>query len=298
MDLETIRVGIDPVVLGACSLGVVTITELIKKSGHVRDGWGLAVAAVLSALGIGLVGFEVGISSPLAMFLGFSVILSQAAGAWGISRAVSSETVTTVRNTAGAWILIAAIPMSLVACGGATRAARPAMVRADTAIYSTLAAFQDAAISLHENDVIDDETHKRIHAALIPALTTGLEINRVIRAWPQGEPVPGELRLLIEQVGALSRTVIDAVYEDEAKASLMASLATIQDAILAVLVGLQLTPISDAGAPMPGAVLSQVRGQHGEGRSEPDRDLGSGRNDVATDRPNDARGVPFDRRAA
>ncbi len=274
--METFKVGIDPSILIALSVGVITITELIKKSGVVADGYGLLVACVLSLIGIGLCAMEFNIRSPLGLFLGFASILSQAAGAWGISRASSNpQEITTVRKLALLFVAVLIPVATLTGCAKANT--RAGFVRADSAIYTGLAALQDTAIALNKSGALTDADHKKVHAALAPALRTGLNINRAIRSWPADAPAPNEIRELVTQVADLTRAVLQEVPPGTARDRLTLGITVVQQAILAVMVGVQ--------APIPVASTGEFHGATGE------RDLGvgTGRRPTDTDWARDAR---------
>lgn len=275
--METFKVGIDPSILIALSVGVITITELIKKSGIVADGYGLLVACVLSLIGIGLCAMEFNIRSPLGLFLGFASILSQAAGAWGISRASSNpQEITTVRKLAMLLLAVLIPVATLSGCASRTNN-RAGFVRADSAIYTGLAALQDTAIALNKAGALNDADHKKVHAALAPALRTGLNINRVIRSWPADAPAPNEIRELVTQVADLTRAVLQEVPPGTARDRLTLGITVVQQAILAVMVGVQ--------APIPVASTGVDDGAIGE-RS---LGVGTGRRPTDTDWARDAR---------
>lgn len=250
--METFKVGIDPVLLGAIAIGVVTLTELTKKSNLIADGYGLLVAAIFSALGIGLCAWEFHIASPLSIFLGFASILAQAAGAWGITRSLTPDQITTARKVAMLFAVLVPTTLTLSACGARSNQ-RAGFVRADSAIYTSLAALQDTAIALNKAGTLKDDDHKRVHAALAPALRTGLNINRVIRSWPADAPVPSELRELVSQVADLTRAVLQEIPAGEARDRLTAGITIVQQAILTVMIGVQgPIPVTQTGALIDG----------------------------------------------
>lgn len=278
--METFKVGIDPVLLGAIAIGVVTLTELTKKSNMIADGYGLLVAALFSALGIGLCAWEFHIASPLSIFLGFASILAQAAGAWGITRSLTPDQMTSARKVA--LILAVLLPTTFVAACGARSNTRAAFVRADSAIYTSLAALQDTAIALNKAGTLKDADHKRVHAALAPALRTGLNINRVIRSWPADAPAPAEVRELVSQVADLTRAVLQEIPPGEARDRLTVGITVVQQAILAVMVGVQgPTPVTQTGAILNGT----------EGEPERHPRVGASGRHARPDRPRDDRAI-------
>lgn len=278
--MQGLTIGIDAAVLGTLSAAVLLVTEVVKKSGKVPDGWGLYVAAILSAIVTWLVAYDLKVTSPVSLFVAFAQVLAQAAGAWGIVKAVTPDSITTARKTA---TMVLAVLLPTVTLGGcaARDNSRAAFVRADSAIYTSLAALQDTAIALNKSGVLKDADHKRVHAALVPALKTGLNINRVIRSWPADAPAPSEIRQLVQQVGDLTRAVLQEIPPGEARDRLIAGIAIVQQAILAVTIGVQ--------GPIPVASAEA----YGNGAGEPERHpgVGTGRRPTDTDWARVARAV-------
>lgn len=243
MDLQAIGIGIDAAFLGALSAGVVLVTEVIKKSGKVPDGWGLGIAALLSAIGVGLLASELHLFKPLTLFIAFAQVLAQAAGAWGIlQKGANTDALTSARAQT---LLVCGLLGLTMACGGARAgAARQTAVRADTAIYTTLAGYQDVQDSLYKAGQIPDAAYKDLNAKLVVALRTGQQINRTIRAWEPNTEAPPELKALIAELNALSEAVVKSLPDGNVKSQLQSRLLLVQQVVLALFTGLTTQPVA------------------------------------------------------
>lgn len=138
-----------------------------------------------------------------------------------------------------------------VACG-LKGSARHSAVIADSTVYSSLAALQDAESAMYTQCTAASvpaalarpcasvvKNHKDFNAKLVPALKTGQRLNRVIRNWPADKPAPAELPALAEEVRVLVQSVADNFEDSEMKSSLLSKAAAVSNAVIALLVSLK-----------------------------------------------------------
>lgn len=97
-----INPGLTATTIGLISAAVVTLVQFLKWSGYVPDRAGPLVAAVASAVGVALWAFShpelLVRGAAFDLFAGWLVVLTSAAGVFGLIRAAGPAAVTTTSN--------------------------------------------------------------------------------------------------------------------------------------------------------------------------------------------------------
>lgn len=119
------------------------------------------------------------------------------------------------------------------ACANATL--RHQAVIADTAIYESLAAFQDAEETLYKAKLLSPEQHQAINVQLVKALRAGKALNSSIRAWQPGERPPVDLAQAAQAVKDTTAAIIAALPDGATKSALLTKIWTVEQAIVTVL---------------------------------------------------------------
>jgi len=82
--------------------------------------------------------------------------------------------------------------------------------------------------------------HQAFSAKLIPVLETAKAATVTARQWPVGQPMPSEIRTLIDQVGALALSATELLRDNTAKSKIVGKVIFVQQAAIAILTALPL----------------------------------------------------------
>ena len=130
-------------------------------------------------------------------------------------------------------LVVAFAFLTLFGCGPKTK---PTLVKIDTAVYDSVKALHDTAIVLGQSGILTPAQELAIQKALLPVAQLGEQATRVIAAWKSG-PTPPELQQLVKALGDLTAEIVTLIpQESGAKATLLAKIAAVQQAVLTVLV--------------------------------------------------------------
>ena len=128
-------------------------------------------------------------------------------------------------------LLLLLLPV-VAACGPKTK---PTLIKVDESVYLAVKALHETAVVLGQSGVITPAQELQIQEAILPITVLGEQATRVIVAWTSG-PTPVELTNLVIEMGKLAEKIVAILpLQDGARATLLAKVAKVQQAILAVL---------------------------------------------------------------
>lgn len=122
---------------------------------------------------------------------------------------------------------------ALTGCGPKTK---PTLVKVDSGIYQSVRALSETAKVLGRSQVITPQQELKIQEAILPVTILGEQATRVLAAWTSG-PTPAELQRLVAEMAQLTRKIIEILPgESKGKATLLESIAFVQQAIATALI--------------------------------------------------------------
>ena len=130
--------------------------------------------------------------------------------------------------------LSVAVVFMLALVGCAEQAKHRAVV-ADTGVYTALVAFHAVEVQLYESHQLTADQHQRINARLEPIVIAGRDLNRIVAAWPAGQPAPAEIKTLADQIRGLAFDMLTLLPDGSTKSMLLSALIPVESAVLALL---------------------------------------------------------------
>jgi hypothetical protein len=154
-------------------------------------------------------------------------------GKLGLSWLPKSDDKPTVNPSrwVGPAILLVMVPGLVAGCSAKTK---PALAKADYALYQSVKAISDTEIVLSRAGALTPAQSLRINEALLPAAKLGMEATQALRAWQPGQPLPPQIPRLVKELGDVSRVIVEIVAQPEARAGLLEKVGLAQQAILAI----------------------------------------------------------------
>lgn len=130
-------------------------------------------------------------------------------------------------------VLAAVLAAPLSGCQTAAQI-RPTLIRVDSAVYQTTRAVFEAAVLLGDTKVITPQQELKIQEAILPVAKLGEAATLALAAWESG-PTPQVLKDLVRALGDLTDVVVRVLVDnDAAQASLLAKIASAQQAVLTI----------------------------------------------------------------
>ena len=148
--------------------------------------------------------------------------------------AVKARTGTGGNFGGGSLALLLAVSVGASACA-LKGDARKHVVVSMVGLHAALAALDDAERLLFDTKLVSADEHRQFSAKFVPVLETARQATVTVRQWPVGQPVPAEVRSLIEQVSALAADAVGVFKDGEPKSKILAKILFVQNAAIAIL---------------------------------------------------------------